>query len=179
MIKKVIFIFSFALLYTVNCLFFQDWTINRIYEENGDFNLLYQLPQIIYSSIISSIIILIVKTLGLTEKKIIEIKKNKDIYNEEEKINKILKLLKIKFILFFIMIFLFLILFWYYLGCFCAVYKNTQIHLLKDALISFGLSLIYPLGLNLLPGIFRTLALKKETKKRKLVYLISQIFQIF
>ena len=80
-----------------------------------------------------------------------------------------------KFILFFIISFLFLLLFWYYLGCFGAVYKKSQIHLIKDTLISFGLSLIYPLLLNLLPGIIRIPSLRKGNK---FFYKISKIIQI-
>ena len=66
---------------------------------------------------------------SISEKKVIEGKKNKN--NKE----KIFKELRVKFHLFFILSFLFLIIFWYYLSCFCAVYKNKQIHLLKDTLI--------------------------------------------
>ena len=76
----------------------------------------------------------------------------------------LIKFLKIKFILFYIISFIFLIFFWYYLSCFCAVYKNTQVHLIKNTIISFGLSSVYPLGLYLIPGIFRILSLKKNNK---------------
>ena len=46
-------------------------------------------------------------------------------------------ILQIKFLYFFIFSFLFLLIFWYYITCFCAVYKNTQYHLIKDTLIGF------------------------------------------
>ena len=52
----------------------------------------------------------------------------------------------------------------------CSVYTNTQIHLIKDTIISFGLSLLYPLGICLLPGIFRLPALRTP-KKIKNVYI--------
>jgi hypothetical protein len=42
-------------------------------------------------------------------------------------------------------------------------------------MISFGLSMIYPFGLNLLPGIFRIPALKAENKDKELLYKFSQI----
>ena len=80
--------------------------------------------------------------------------------------------------LFFIVTFIFSIIFWYYLSCFGAVYKNTQIYLLKDTLLSFGLSLIYPFGLNILPGLFRIPALRKETKVHNSLYNLSKIIQI-
>ena len=65
--------------------------------------------------------------------------------------------------------------FWYFISCFCAVYTNTQIILIEDTLITFGLSMVYPFGLNLLPGIFRIPALKDNKKDRKLIYKISII----
>ena len=84
-----------------------------------------------------------------------------------------------KFICFFIIIFSFLFLFWYFVGCFCAVYKNTQIYLLNDTLISFSTSLIYPLFIYLIPGIFRIKALKDKEKKKKYLYNFSKIIQMF
>ena len=174
LIKIILFLFSFALYLTVNALFFNDKTLHKIYEDYGEYNFIYQIPIILYSLIITSVINAIIKYLSLTEKNIIEIKKEKN--NLEEKSNKILKYLVIKLIIFFILIFLFLILFWFYLICFCGIYKNTQIHLIKDTLISFGLSLLYPFLLNLLPGIFRIPSLKNKNKE--CLFKLSMIIQL-
>ena len=177
-IKITLFLFSFTLLYTVNSLFFQDSTMHKIYEDYGAFNFIYQLPQIIYSTIIISVITLIVKNLALIEKNIIEIKNDKNIVHNSGDLDKKIKWIKIKMKLFFIIVFLFSAIFWYYLACFGAVYKNTQIHLLKDTLWSFGLSLIYPFGLNIFPGLFRIPSLRKETKFANGLYTFSKIVQI-
>ena len=56
-IKISLFIFSFASYYSVNALFFTDSTMHKILEDQGDFNFIYQLPQILYSSLICSTII--------------------------------------------------------------------------------------------------------------------------
>ena len=53
---------------------------------------------------------------------------------------------------------------------FCAIYKNTQIHLIYDTLMSFGISFLFPFGFYLLPGIIRKIALSCEEYKRKLLY---------
>ena len=66
-----------------------------------------------------------------------------------------------------------MIFFWYYISCFCSVYKNTQLILIKDTLISFGLSMLYPFGLNLLPGMFRIPALRAVNKNNKYLYQLS------
>jgi len=174
-IKVILFLFSFALFITINALFFSDETLHKIYEDQGNFNFIYQIPNILYSSLITSFINSIIKFLSLTEKNILELKNAK--YNIFEKSCKLLKCLIIKFILFFILIFLFLFIFWYYLICFCGIYRNTQIHLIKDTLISFGLSLLYPLLIVLLPGILRISSLRR--KKSECMYKISKIIQIF
>ena len=89
------------------------------------------------------------------------------------------KKLDIKFLLYFIISFIFLLSFWYYLTLFCAVYKNTQWHLLKDTLVSFGFSLITPLVINLLPGIFRIHSLSDKNNKKNYLFKFSQLIQIF
>ncbi len=106
----------------------------------------------------------------MSEKKIIDLKRTKNI----QIVTEIRKALIIKFILFYIFDFLFLLIFWYYLGCFCAVFKNIQFFLIKDTLLSFILSLMYPFVLNLLPGLFRIPSLKN---KMKCVYYMSKIIQ--
>jgi hypothetical protein len=65
--------------------------------------------------------------------------------------------------------------FWYFISCFCAVYKNTQLILIKDTLLSFALSMLYPFGLNLLPGIFRIPALRAERKDKNCLYKFSNL----
>ena len=61
---------------------------------------------------------------------------------------------------------------------FGAIYKNTQLHLVKDTLISFGLSLVFPFGTSLLPGLFRIPSLSNPKNKRKCLYIISKLLQI-
>ena len=88
-------------------------------------------------------------------------------------------MLTIKFILYFIISFLFLLFFWYYISIFGVIYRNTQMHLLKDTLISFGLSSIIPFMYYLLPGIFRIPALSKTSKNKVCLYNFSKFLQSF
>ena len=176
-IKIFLFFFSFALYLTVNALFFNYNTMNKIYEDEGEFNFIFQLPQILYSTLISTFINMLIRTLALSQKDIIEIKRENG-QNILAAISKLLKCLNIKFIIFFILSFILLIFFWLYLGCFCSVYPNTQIHLLTDTAISFMLTLIYPFFINLIPGIFRILSLKSVNKDKECLYKFSQIIQL-
>ena len=177
-IKIFLFFFAFTIYITINALFFNDETMHTIYKDGGSFNFIYQIPQIIYSSIISSVLNLLLRNLALSEKIILEIKHENETKNLEKKRMGIYKLLFCKFISFFIISFILIISFGYYLSCFCAVYKNTQIHLLKDTFISFGISMVYPLGIFLLPGIFRILSLKSKNKNNETMYKFSQILQL-
>ena len=177
-IKICLFFFSFVLYYSVNALFFNDSTMHEIYQNSGGFNFIYHLPQIIYSTFICLIVNLIVKTLSLTEKNILEIKNMKISKMYYYKVEKVLRCIKIKLTCFFIFSFIFLIAFWYYLSSFCAVFPNTQIHLLKDTIISFLLSLLYQFGINLIPGLFRMNSLNSPNKDKFILYKISMIIQL-
>ena len=174
--KISLFLFIFSLYFTINCLFFRDSTTHKIYVDKGNFNFIYQIPQILYSSLISNAINSIVSYLSLSEKSIIDLKK--DAFITSKKVRNLINFLKVKFVLFFIIEFSLLLLFWYYLSCFCTVYKNTQIHLIKDTLISFGLSLLYPLLLYLIPGIFRIPSLRAKRGNSTYLYKISKVFQL-
>ena len=176
-IKTSIFIWNIASSIAINSLFFNDSTMHKIYIEHGTFDFLYQLPQIIYSTIISIILDFLINLLGLSEQNILEIKnENKSTQDMNKKFNKLLKILKIKFTLYFIINILLLFSFWYYVTCFCGIYRNTQIHLLKDSLFSYITSLISPFCIYLFPGLFRIWALKR---KSKILYVFSQILQEF
>ena len=51
-IKIDLLLFNFVLFFAINTLFFTDDTMHKIYEDKGVFNFIYQLPQIIYSSLL-------------------------------------------------------------------------------------------------------------------------------
>ena len=61
---------------------------------------------------------------------------------------------------------------------FDAVYKNTQFLLIEDTLMGFGLSLITPFIIYLLPGLFRIPALRTPQQNKKCLYNFSKLFAI-
>jgi len=173
-IKNFLFFFFFTLNLTVNALFFNDDTMHEIYIDEGKYNLIYQIPQIIYSSIISGFADALIKYLSLSQDKIMDIKHlivKKDLENH---FKKLLLYLKIKFIFFFILTLLFLLFFLFYISCFCGIYRNTQIHLLKDSIIGFALSLLDPFWQVLLIGILRMYALKNKKEYLYKFYLFLE-----
>jgi len=172
-VKISLLILSFSLYFTINGFFFSDSTMNKINENHGKYNLLFRIPQILYLTIISAIINIILKWLSLSEKQILSIKKEKHYSNAINTSNSIIKCLKVKIAIFFSLSFLLMLFFWYFISCFCAIYKNTQKILIIDTLISFGLSMVYPFGLNLIPGFFRIPALRDKDKNKKYLYTLS------
>ena len=173
-IKINLFFFTFAVNFTINALFFNDSTMHKIYEDGGQFDFIYQLPQILYSTLISSFLIILVKQLALSEKNVLRIK-NSESNNISKKLISESKAINCKFIAFFIIVLILLLFFGYYVGCFCAVYKNTQIQLIADTLLSFSISLLYPLILYFIPGLFRIPSLKNSNECK---YRISKIIQL-
>ena len=159
----------------MNALFFDDKTMHKIYKK--DFDLLYQFSIAIYSSLISTLLTKPLEILALSNDEIMDFKIDKNLSNIIKRKEVLNKRLMIKFILYFILSFIFLIIFWYYLSMLCAIYSNTQIQLIEDTLISFGLSLIFPFGFCLLPGIFIIPALLNKKNKRKCLYNFSKILQ--
>ena len=86
--------------------------------------------------------------------------------------------MQIKIIIFYIICYLLIFFFWYFISCFCGVYKNIQIVLINDTFISFGMGMIYPFVLNFLPGIFRITALRAKNKDKKILYYISKLIAL-
>jgi len=177
-IKVDLFFISFTIYYTVNAFFFNDDTMHKIYKDKGKYQIVYQLPQIIYSSMISAVLNTLLKLLALSESDILELKQNKNRKGLNKRNKELNDKLQIKFLLFFIVSFIFLLFFWYYISMFCAIYSNTQTHLIKDTIISFGLSMLYPFGICLLPAFFRIPALSNENNKRNCLYLVSKLLQM-
>jgi hypothetical protein len=178
-LKISLLLLSFSLYFTINGFFFSDETMHKIYKDKSSYNIMNQISIMAYSTIISSVLNIILKQLSLSENNILSIAQTKDYKSAVKKSKTILKCLKIKFFLFFLLRIIILLFCWYYISCFCAVYINTQIALIYDTFISYGLSMIYPFGLELIPGIFRIPALRAKNKDKKFLYKVSNIISLF
>ena len=153
--------------------------MHKIYESKGEFDLETQIPITIYSTLISMILNLPLNFLALSNDTIINFKQNNKKINIKKKAKTLKNILIVKFIFYFIISFIFIIFFWYYISMFGVIYKNTQMHLLKDTLISVGLSVIIPFVIYLFPGIFRIISLSNINKKRAYLYNFSKFLQSF
>ena len=177
-VKFSLFLLGFSFYYGANALFFNESTIHKIYEERGIYNFTYLGPYIVISFIISHTLITIIKYFVLSENNFYEIKNEKNFEIASDKAFRMRKCLFIKYILYFPIGFIILVFLWYYLSSFGAVYQNTQVYLIKNTIISFCLSFLYPFAINLLPGILRNYALNDKNKKKEFLYEISKKIQL-
>ena len=120
----------------------------------------------------------LVQMLGLSNDAIIDFKQNNEGDNINERGEKLIKKLKIKFIFYFILSFLLLFCFCYYVSMFDAVYINTQYLLLQDTAMGFALSLFTPFVIYLIPGWFRIPALRASQQNKRCLYNFSKLFTI-
>ena len=175
LLKLSLFILSIALFFALNTLFFRDSTMRYIFTNQGRYNFLYKIPKVLYSTLISSVMTYILKILSLSQNDLIKIKKESDRSKAKKMAADSKKCLTIKLYIFFIIGVCLIIFCWYYTTAFAAVYPNIQMHLIKDILISFGISMIYPFVINIMPGLFRIPSLKAKNKDQKCLYTTSKI----
>jgi len=93
-IKIELFFISFIILFTTNALFFNNNTIHQIYEDQGTFNYIYQLPQIVYSSLICTVFNVLLNLFALSEGDILISKKDKNKGTVKKRFKKLKKNLK-------------------------------------------------------------------------------------
>ena len=131
--------------------------------------------KILLSFIISYISWTILWYYSLSERFLIKIRKE-DNYNRVNNMGQTVKrCLIIKYIIFYVVCFTLLTLFWFFSSSFCAIFQNTQIYVIINTFISFGISILYPFIYNLIPCIFRIYSLKNN---KECVYKFSNIIQL-
>ena len=190
--KPVVFFLSFIYHYGFNACFFTDEILDKIYLEEGEYNMAELLPYALISSIISIVLIkLLVIFLLVSERDILSVKRERTEERAKEEKKNVIKCICLKIICFFFINILLLILFWFYLTCFNAVFPNTQTFLAINTVFSFAISNLLPLAIYAIPTFFRDdiLSNKKlnnikvktsiEYKDAQYIYSISQYFQKF
>ena len=179
-VKFARFIFLIATDMAMNVFFFSDETMNELYLSYGKYDFVQQIPQIIYSTVVSQILELILCYLSLTDKHVYQIKAIKDAKLNTQTIFNIIRCVKIKLIGFYSFTLILFAFYWYLISSFCSVYQNTQSIFIKDSISSFVLGLLYPFILYLFPAIFRVISLKDRVKKRlKFIFFLSDIIPFF
>ena len=161
----------------LNVFFFSDDSMHKIYLNYGKYNFIQQIPQIVYTTIVSQLIQVFIYFLSLTDKNVYQIKDLKKVKKNE--IFHILNCIRIKILGFFLVTIILFIFYWYLITTFCEIYINTQSAFIKDSLISFITGLLYPFVLYLFPCILRKISLNDSNKRLKIIYKLSYIIPIF
>ena len=177
-LKISLFILNFNTLLVINGFFFSDDTMHKIYDSKGNVDFLFEVTKTIYSTLISIFLNALLRYLALSENNILLIKQQLTLKLALEQSTKSKKCIYIKIGLFYLITFILLVFYWYFISCFCAVYNNTQIILIKNCIISFITSLIYPFFLYLIPSFLRFFSLKYKKQDRKMIYKISKYLSL-
>ena len=176
-IKYARFVFLLCTDMAMNVFFFSDETMHKMFLDYGKYNFIQQIPQIIYSTIISQLIETFLCYLSLTDKHYYEVKDCKKI--SKSSMIGIMKCIQVKLSFFFIFTSVMFVFYWYLITCFCAVYQNTQIAFIKDSLLSFVSSILFPFIIYLIPSFLRIISLKLNIFKYEVIYNISGIIPLF
>jgi hypothetical protein len=163
----------------MNGLFFTDDSMHKLFLSYGKYDFVQQVPQMIYSIILSQIIEVFLCFLSMTDKYIYKLKSKLEKGKFNIKLKKIVKNIRIKLNIFYAFTFLFFLGYWYIISVFCAVYRNTQLVFIKDSVYSFAMGLVYPLFLYFISVIFRICALRDKKKNSRCLYKFSDVIPLF
>ena len=174
-IKMSLILFSFSLYYFVNSLFITKSLVHKVYEKGNTNNIGLFIPYIILSFIICYTLDKIIRYGALSDYSIYKIYTESLYNNAKIRAKNVRKLLFVKYICFYLLGFASLLIFGYYLAAFGSVYKNTQYILIKNVIISYVISLVFPFIIIVLPSILRRYALKDAT--RQCIFNLSRYLQ--
>ena len=166
---------TFAINLTFNIFFFTSESMELTYVKSvNDISRLWDdFVQGVYSSILSAIALVILKYLSLTHNSIRALRKIKDMKIAEKKSVCIIRCIKIRIIIYYILSFIFNIVFGFYILSFCAIFENTQTELIISMFYSWLISLIYPFIICFIASILRSIAFRC---KSKFIYIANKIF---
>ena len=174
-IKASLIIISFSLYYFVNSLFITQTIIHKVYVSGEIYNIELFIPYIIFSFLICYVLDRIMRYGSLSYDNIYSVYKENLYINAKIRANIVKKLIFVKYICFYIIGFLSILLFGYYLAVFGAVYQRTQYILIKNTLISYIISLVFPFFIIIIPSILRRYSLKEATRQN--IYKLSKYLQ--
>ena len=175
-VKISFFIVSFNIILMVNIMFMSDSTIFHLYEAEGKYEFKFYLLRNTLSMLICIVVLLLIKMLLIGVNDLFQIRYfEKEVFKEN--VNKIIKKIHIKNIIFFIISLILIIFIWYFAVCFCLVYNNNEIVLIANTLIVLAGIVLYPFLFGILCVIFRYIAINDEKKTKKRLYNFNQYFE--
>ena len=179
---KISFMFSiFAIFLTCNTIFISDLTLHNLYISEGKIDIFSNITKIGFSAVISATIKNILILVCFPEKDILKIRKSGVQKNKKRNpaIYKSLTMVVIKCYIFFFISFIFLIFIWIYIFSFFTIFANTQMYVIQNTIISFGISMFSPFILYIIPTILRKISVKGDgANGNYCLFALSKILQI-
>ena len=174
--KIALFILFIAFYMAFTALFFNDSIMRALYIYKGNANAAVHVPNIILSSICSFIAGLIVRYVCLNERDISKVLSETHPTDREAMAKKVKKSSNVKLIILYAVSGLLILLCWYYVSAFCAIFKNSQKNYLINFFICFLVCNLWPFVTCWIPTIMRRKALDSSNE---CLYKASQIVSIF
>ena len=177
-VKLGLLFMTFPINLTFNILFFTNKNIKLTYIKSMDDISAFwdNIANSVYSSILSSTFLIILKLICLTHNSVRALRKIKNVKLAKEKSKCVFRCIKLRIFIYYILSFAFILVFGFYVLSFCAIFENTQIVLIKSTFTSWVISLIYPFIIFLIASLIRSLS---YSCKSKCLYAVKQILQWF
>ena len=188
-LRICLFIFHYSCDFALNAIFYLNGNISDRYNYDGDalffYTFINNIVISVCSTLVSYFLAILFRYLIYSKKEIrnvfrkeeYKMKKNKKYFTNAttknliiHEIQRIYKILKIKIVFFMVLEFLLMILFWYYVSTFCAVYKETQESWLIDSFTSLIFSVFVKFTICVMLSSLYITAIKY---KMKLLYEIT------
>ena len=175
-VKLGLLFMTFPINITMNIFFYTNKSIKVSYVKSlDDISVFWDsIANSIYSSLLSSTLLIMLKLICLTHNSVRVLRKFKDLKFAKKKSKCVLLCIKIRVTIYYLLSFAFIGIFGFYVLCFCAIFENTQKQLVKSTFTSWLISLIYPLFICLITSLFRKLSFKFNNR---ILYAIKQILQ--
>ena len=182
-LRICLLLFIYSCNFSLNTLFYFSDKISIKYKYKGNnlffFTLINNITISLISTVISSVIVFLLKLLPNSrrnieilfkkEEKIMKINQNYKVGKRKKEnifitIGKIIKCLRIKIIIFIIIEFSLMLFFFYFTTAFCEVYKKTQKAWLIDCFYSFIISIIIEIVMAFALAVLYTVSIYKKIK---------------
>ena len=175
-VKLALLFMTFPISLTMNIFFFTSESIKVSYlKSTKNLSAFWShIDNTIYSSLLSSILLILLRLICLTHNSVRQLRKLRDVNAAQEKSICILKCIKVRIVIYYILSFAFIIIFGFYVLCFCAVFENTQITLIKSTFFSWLITLIYPFIICLITSSIRSASFKCNSK---CLYFVKKMMQ--
>ena len=176
-VKLGLLFMTFPINLTFNSFFFTNEKIKINYVKSvEDISTFWSnISNTVYSSILSSTFLIILKFISLTHNSIRALRKMKNVELAKKKSVCLLRCIKLRIFIYYILSFAFLIIFGFYVLCFCAIFENTQLILVRSTFTSWLISLLYPFIICFITSLFRSLSFTCESK---CLYIVKQLLQM-